>query len=336
MSSLGDVIHTLPALSDAVSMKDDVRFDWVVEEAFAAIPEQHPSVEEVIPVGLRRWTRKPTGWEGIRDAFRFVRQLRRRDYDLIIDAQGLIKSAVVSGFARGKVAGLNGESAREPMSQRFYHETVSVARSEHAVTRVRQLFAGTLGYEVPPGNPDYGLGGAQCSLGEATGRIMLLHGTTWESKHWPRACWRDLARQLTETGYEVVLTSGNARERERAEFIVRDLPEARLLPQMPLADVMREMSLCDGVVSVDSGLGHLAVAMDIPVIGIYGASNATLTGMYGGRVITLATRHLPCAPCLRKECQFLSLPNRTTIFPPCYEQITPQRVASTLIGVLTR
>lgn len=335
MSSLGDIIHTLPAISDAAGSLDDVSFDWVVEEAFAPIPQQHPSVEHVVPIALRRWTRR-SGSGRFGEAFRFIRRLRQTGYDLVIDAQGLLKSAVVAGLARGTVAGLDAQSAREPISRRFYHEAVSVPRSQHAVTRVRQLFAGTLGYEVPAGSPDYGLSEHPCPVSGSTPRIMLLHGTTWASKHWPDECWRDLAHHLSDAGYEIVLTSGSEREGERAKFIVRDLADARLLPQLPLADLMGEMALCSGMVSVDSGLGHLAVAMDKPVVGIYGATNATLTGMYGSKVITLATRHLPCAPCLRKDCQFLPLPNTKTIFPPCYEQITPERVASTLIGVLSR
>jgi len=143
-SSLGDVLHTLPALTDAVQRRPGIRFDWVVEEAFAEVPAWHTAVDDVIPVALRRWKHRPLQVLRAGEPQAAVRQLRRHKYDLVIDAQGLLKSAVIARFARGPRAGLDRSSAREPVAAHAYHRKYAVPREQHAVQRVRQLFAAAL------------------------------------------------------------------------------------------------------------------------------------------------------------------------------------------------
>ena len=150
-SSLGDVIHTLPALTDAMNALPGIQFDWVVEEGFAEIPTWHPAVANVIPVAIRRWRKNL--WQTVKNGEwrRFKQRLRDTRYDLVIDAQGLLKSAWLTRYVKAPVAGLDKTSAREPMAARFYDRPYAVARGQHAVERLRQLFAQALGYRVPAG-----------------------------------------------------------------------------------------------------------------------------------------------------------------------------------------
>ncbi len=188
-SSLGDVLHTLPAVTDAAQQLPGIRFDWVVEEPFAEVPAWHAAVDEVIPVALRRWKHRPFHVLRVGEPQAAVKHLRRQHYEQIIDAQGLVKSAVISRFARGPRTGLDRDSAREPLAARAYNRTISVARDQHAVLRVRQLFAAALGYTVPASGPDYGIRG-KFQAGERQPYLVFLHGTTWPSKHWPDTYWR--------------------------------------------------------------------------------------------------------------------------------------------------
>ncbi len=175
-SSLGDVIHTLPALTDAAHAVPGIRFDWVVEEGFAEIPSWHPAVDQVIPVAIRRWrknlwqTLKSGEWKA------FKQRVRERRYDLVIDAQGLVKSAWLTRLIKAPVAGLDRYSAREGLASRFYDRRLSVAVGQHAVERVRQLFALALAYDLPEGLGQYGLDLKRLQLPPTAPYVVFLHG----------------------------------------------------------------------------------------------------------------------------------------------------------------
>ena len=200
-SSLGDVIHALPALTDAARAIPGITFDWVVEEGFAEIPTWHPAVGKVIPVAIRRWRKNI--WQTIKSGEwkRFKQSVRATKYDLVIDAQGLLKSALLTRYVKAPVAGLDKSSAREPIAARFYSRRLAVARGQHAVERVRQLFAIALGYDLPKGLGDYGLNVERLvELPRKNPYVVFLHGTTWDTKHWPEAYWRELAERVGYLG----------------------------------------------------------------------------------------------------------------------------------------
>ena len=322
MSSLGDVVHALPGVTDAArALGGGVRFDWVVEEAFAAIPAGHPAVDRVLPIAWRRWRgdlrrHRPALTD-------FVRRLRDRRYDVVLDAQGLIKSAAVTVLARGSVkAGLSRSSAREGAASLAYGRRVVVPKGGHAVDRVRRLFAGALGYPAPTGEPDFGLAGAA----RPSGRCVLLHGTTWESKHWPERFWIDLARRAGRE-LEVVLPWGDDVERARAERIAAAAP-ARVLPRGPLEELMRELAGASLVIGVDSGLAHLAAALGVPTLVVYGPTSSMLTGCRGGRARNLQA-DFPCSPCLARHCRYRGPPQPVdgiAVEPACFSTLTPEQV----------
>lgn len=345
-SSLGDVIHTLPALTDAMQAIPGLVADWVVEEAFAEIPAWHPAVDQVIPVAVRRWRRN--WWQALRagELAAFRRQLRLHDYDLVIDAQGLFKSAVMTRMARGPGAGLDRHSIKEPIASRFYQRTVAVPRAEHAVQRVRQLFAQLLSYVYDPQRIDYGLTGARLLAHSNAGQtpaLMFLHGTTWDSKHWPEAYWRELACLAAEAGYTIQLPWGNLLEQERARRIAEGIASAQVLERMSLGELADVMRTCQGVVAVDTGLGHLAAALNRPTVSIYGATNPFLSGTFGYHQLQLKAA-LPCAPCLRRQCQYRGEPlyDKTReqpvleVNPACYRSATPAEVLSHLQRLISQ
>jgi len=335
-SSLGDVIHTLPALTDAQEAVPGLKVDWVVEESFAEVPSWHPAVENVIPVAVRRWRKSWVQSFRSGEVARFRDQLRAREYDLIIDAQGLLKSALICIQARGVRAGLDQHSIREPLASRFYQQRIAVQKNQHAVQRVRELFAKALGYTFDHSAINYGIslpGIAEPEDG-VTGKqsaIMFLHGTTWASKHWPLAYWQDLARIATANGFEVLLPWGNLQEQQRAKDIADVSPTGcRVLEKCGLTELALYMSQCQGVVAVDTGLGHLAAAQNLPVVSLYGSTNPALSGTFGYHQLHLKS-DLPCAPCMKRDCHYqgeaqvdtLTDGRSLVVEPACYRTHPP-------------
>jgi len=338
-SSLGDVVHTLPALTDAAHAIPGIRFDWVVEEGFAEIPSWHPAVDEVIPVAIRRWRKHL--WQTIRSGEwkAFKQRVRARKYDLVIDAQGLVKSAWLTRLVKAPVAGLDRYSAREGWASRFYDRRLSVAVGQHAVERVRQLFALALAYDLPEGIGNYGLDLDRLQLPPAAPYVVFLHGTTWATKHWPEAYWRELAERLGRRKLQVRLPWGNQAEKDRAERIAQGLNNCQVLPKLNLAGVARVLAAAKACVAVDTGLGHLAAALDVPTISLFGPTNPGLTGAYG-RVQVHQASDFPCAPCLQKKCTYKPSADDLRRFdlkrewPLCFTRLNPEHVASRLSALL--
>lgn len=338
-SSLGDVIHTLPALTDAAQAIPGIRFDWVVEEGFAEIPSWHPAVDQVIPVAIRRWRKNL--WQTIKSGEwkAFKQRVRERKYDLVIDAQGLVKSAWLTRYVKAPVAGLDRYSAREGWASRFYDRRLSVATGQHAVERVRQLFAMALAYDLPEGIGNYGLDLERLQLPPAAPYVVFLHGTTWATKHWPEAYWRELAERMGRRKLEVRLPWGNPAEKARAERIAQGLNNCQVLPKLNLAGVARMLAAAKACVAVDTGLGHLAAALDVPTISLFGPTNPGLTGAYGRTQIHQAS-DWPCAPCLQKKCTYKPSADDLRRFdlkrewPLCFTRLNPEHVASRLSALL--
>lgn len=333
-SSLGDIIHTLPALTDAAQALPGIRFDWIVEEAFAEIPSWHPAVERVLPVALRRWRRHPLAAQRNGEWNRFKTQLAQGRYDIVIDAQGLLKSAWLTRYA-GKmpIHGLDWHSAREPVASLFYRHRHRIAREQHAVTRVRQLFAAALAYpltEQQLKTVDYGLDRTRLPIPETADApyFVFLHGTTWPTKHWPQIYWQRLLELAAADGWQVRLPWGNDVERQRAEQLAKTSAAATVLPRLDLTGMAAQLTGAAGCVAVDTGLGHLAAAFDVPTVSLFGPTDPKLTGAWGA-----SQKHLvadfPCAPCLRKNCDYRPQPGEHFADdeqPPCFTRLPPEEV----------
>lgn len=281
-SSLGDVIHTLPALTDAMRAMPFATFDWAVEEAFQEVPGWHPAVREVIPVALRRWRKSAATVLFGREWRECKRRLRDNHYDCVIDAQGLHKSVWVARQARAPIYGLDRHSARESAASYFYRYRFGVGRDLHAVERVRSLVAQALGYALPSERGDYGLDRNYfVDIVPRERRVLFLHGTTRAEKHWPEPYWQELCAKVNTAGCRVLLPWGNDVERERAQRIASHARNAQVLPRMSLTQLATEISTCVAVATVDSGLGHLTAALDVPAVALYGPTDPAKIGTYG-------------------------------------------------------
>ena len=317
-SSMGDVIHTLPAVTEAVQHNRGMELTWIVEEGLVDLARMHPSVARVIPVSIRRWRR--SWWRYREEICSFVAELRDTEYDLVIDSQGLIKSSLLTVPARGEVHGYAAGSAKERLAAALYQHEHEISKDQHAITRQKQLIAASLGYEASM-EVVYGL--RQTSGSEKS--LLLIHGTTWSSKEWPLRYWQVLADLMVEDGYRVLLPAGSEAEKLRAEAIIRDRP-GEVLFGRSLFELIETIGWSAGAVSVDSGLGHLAVALGLPVVGLYGATDPRLTGCIGPGVSMIVSDHLPCIPCKKKVCGFLFEEYSSSIYPPCFLQTTPEKV----------
>lgn len=311
LSSLGDVVHTFPALTDAMTRVPGLTVDWAVEEAFVPLVKLHPAVRRAIPVPLRRLRKQKLGGWTSPDGQALRAALAAEKYDLIIDAQGLMKSAVVSLLARGRRHGFGWGSAREGIATLAYGRRHAIPETEHMALRIRKLFAAALGYSLEGLPIDAGLAVPPAPAEKPY--LLLLHGTTWDTKTWTVVRWRELARIAHEAGLACRLFAVGETETARAQAIVRDMPWITVEPPTPIDQLAPVIAGATGVVAVDSGLGHLAAALGIPTVGLYGPTDPRLTGLYGPRVLELRSFR-PCAPCEKSLCKVAP---HTVEGPPC-------------------
>jgi len=244
-SSMGDVLHTLPALTDAMNAIPGIRFDWVVEEGFAQIPSWHPAVDRVLPVAIRRWRKHWFGSQQREERVQFKRELQSRAYDLVIDAQGLIKSAaLVTRIAKGEKHGQDSRSAREPFSSWWYDKRHEINKQQHAVERIRELFAKSLGYEKPLTAGNYAI--AAHFLAEppvdAHPYLVFLHATTRDNKHWPEERWRELIALMADSGLRIKLPWGAEHEHQRAQRLAEGFDYVEVLPKLTLEQVAKTLA----------------------------------------------------------------------------------------------
>lgn len=279
-SSLGDVIHNLPVVTDIARAFPGAVIDWVVEEAFAEIPRLHPAVRRVIPVAVRRWRShllSASTWRQMR-AFRY--EVRSEDYDVVLDTQGLLKSALIAWQAHGRRCGHAADSAREPVAARFYDARFSIPGNLHAVERNRQLASAALNFDVG-GAPDYGISATPLCADwlPAEPLAVLLTATSREDKLWPEERWIALGRHLAECGFRCVFPAGSDAERERASRIARQIPGAVPAPPLSIKALAGLLAASRIAIGVDTGLIHLAAALGIPSVAIFCASTPELTGL---------------------------------------------------------
>lgn len=275
-SSLGDVVHNMPAATDVRRRFADAHIGWVVEEAYAPLVRLHPAVDEVITVATRRWRREWMHAAAWREMAAARETLRRRAADTVVDTQGLVRSALLAWFARGVRHGYDRASIRERAAAAFYDVRHRVSKTLHAIDRNRLLAAAALGYAVE-GGVDYGLP-ASADRGD---HAVVLHGSAQPRKEWAEENWAAVLGAIEAEGLTPIFASGNARERERSERLARYLQRPQFLHAEPLDRVAGVIAKARLVVGLDTGLLHVAAALGTPLVGVFGASDPRLTGPRG-------------------------------------------------------
>jgi heptosyltransferase I len=300
LSSLGDILDTFAALTDAGRVYPDVEFDWVVEEAFAEVPAWHKLVKKIIPIGLRNFRKNLCNGQ----LWRAIKNIRKEKYDFIIDAQGLLKSGVVSCIARGEKIGLDYPSLTEKIARIFYHQVVSVDLKQHAVFRMRSILAQALDYALPAAPPDFGLVSSESERKESQPPYLIfLHGTTWATRHLPDLSWQALAKLALAAGYQVYLPWSNERELQRVQSIKNQLPQVTILPKINLTEIKNIIQQARVVIAIDTGLAHLSAMLGIPTVVIYGPTDPKRIGAIGAHV----NDDIPifdCLACDKKYCYY--------------------------------
>lgn len=325
-SSMGDIIHTLPALSDAALAIPGIKFDWVVEETFTEIPSWHFAVDQVIPIALRRWRKKTFSTKTYCEWRQLAKRLKEKEYDLILDAQGLVKSVWLNFLAQGTRAGLDWSSARESLASLAYQQKYRIDFYQHAVHRMRQLFSQALNYPLPPSPPDFSIEFLKFASASTENYCVFLHGTTWHSKQWPESYWIKLAQLLAKQGYNIKISASNEEEIARAERIAKECEAVKILPFLSIGKMARLLAGAKAAVAVDTGFGHLAAALGVRTVSLYGATDPRFTGAIGEQSRLLKANFL-CSPCLKRTCMYKKLAD---VFPACYSTLTPELVGELL------
>ncbi len=325
LSSLGDVVHALPVVQDIRAALPGAQIDWVVERSFAPVLALCPALGRVIACDLRRWRKSPFSAPTRQQWNAFKADLRQTPYDVVMDLQGLSKSALIARLARLAPGGQRYALANQTDGSGYEAPTrwvadvaIRIAPHTPAVQRSRELAAQALGYALTSA-PDFGLRvppTAQTpeasktpeavAADKAVPQIAFVHGTSRADKEWPLAHWVELGQRLNAAGFQIALPHGNAKELATSQTLAAALnagadgltsalalpqgaggasaapPDASaravVWPQLPLDALTRQLARCAGVIGVDSGISHIAVALDLPHVQIYNFDTAWRTG----------------------------------------------------------
>lgn len=290
-SSMGDVVHALPMVSDLRRWWPQAHIDWLVEPAFAAMPGMHRDVATVHRLPWRRW-RRALGQRSTWQAMAALRNtLRAQHYDLVIDAQGLLKSALWARQAGVPVAGYDRASIREPLASSLYRYTAPVPRHLHAVDRCRRLAAAAsraLGCPIAPG-PGEPLAPVDFGLQQVTPYphaalqgpyAVLIPNASRPEKHWPEPHWQAMGTLLAANGLLPVVLWGSPSEEAMAQRIAQAC--GGWVPSfLKVEEAAQLLAGSRIVVGLDTGFSHVAAALGKPVVGIYCDHEPGLTGITG-------------------------------------------------------
>ncbi len=271
-TSMGDVVHALPAISDIAHQIPNVSIDWLVEAPFAAIPALHPAVRRVWPIAWRAWRKRLWRVSTWRSMATLRAELREQPYDLVLDMQGLVKSALWAAQARGPRAGYDRHSIWEPLASAFYQKVAAVSPTLHAIDRCRQLAAAHLGYRLPATKPQFGLRPPMSPWhvvpDDAQPYATLIPCASRPEKLWPQERWIALAQRLRDRGFAVAVFWGSPQEQVRAQAIATAVGGV-VPPFLSVHDAAGVLGRSQVVVGLDTGLTHLAAALGAATIGIY-------------------------------------------------------------------
>ena len=293
LSSLGDVVHTLPVVQDILLAMPGAQIDWVVEKAFAALLTQVQGINRIIPCELRRWRKSWWAAKTHNDWRAFKADLQQQSYDAVIDLQGLTKSALVARLAklaptgrRYAMANQTDGSGYEAATRWAADVAIALEPHVHAVARGRLLAAKALAYSTDAAkkSPIYGLKVPIAQLNRALAapkKIAFIHGTSRQDKTWALQNWVALGKRLAANGYQVALVHGSAQELATSQAISEQLSGSRVLPLLSLDALTAELGQCTGAIGVDSGVSHIAVALGLPHVQIYNFDTAWRTGPLG-------------------------------------------------------
>jgi heptosyltransferase I len=290
LSSMGDVIHNFPVVSDLVRAFPSIEIDWLTEAPYVDLVRMHPDVKQVFPLHLRalkkRWYAADAWKAFLADKAAVINRRNERPYDAVLDTQGLVKSAFVARWGQStgtSLVGYSRETVREPFAARIYDKSFNISREQHAVTRNRALAATAFGYALE-GALDYGIAAPSNTdwPSRAAPYAVLLHATSRENKQWPFQHWCELGNTLAALGFQTVLPWGNVAERAASEKLAAAIPHAFVPPALSLSAAAAMLAGASQVIGVDTGLAHLAVALKRPTVGLYVSTSPALTGLFGG------------------------------------------------------
>ena len=333
MTSMGDLIQMLPAITEAAEAIPGLSFDWLVDDAFKEIPSIHPSIDKIIPIPFRRW--KKNKWQAVQsgEITSFVKLLRSQSYDMVIDMQSNLKSAIVGLFAKGKRYGLNKQSVREFGAHFLYNKTIFINRQQNHVERLRQMLATFLNYSLPNTLINYGivksnLPALDFYLPEKFVFITPIASVT--NKLWPEIFWQEVIHHLIQSGYDIVIPWWSQEEKERGLRLQNQHPKVHLLPPLDLKQKTSVLAHATAAISLDTGLAHLAAALNIPNVCLYGPGNFKSCGTIGPRQIHVVADSPPaCAPCESQRCSY----NPHDPYAACMAKISPQQVLTAFHAV---
>ena len=306
LTSMGDLIHALPALTDAARAVPGVSFDWVVEKSFSEVATWHPAVKNIITTSHRKWKKNIIQSYQNGEIKQFIQSVRKEKYDLVIDGQTSLKSAFIMLLAKGKRCGLDKYSAREWLAHFAYQKKFFVHKDMHAIQRLRLLFSQIFDYPFSYDTPDYGIQNhvfKPHAFPLPKPFLVFVHNASWRSKMWPEPYWRQLCMFAAREGLNVLLPWGNEAEKQRAMRIQLNNPNTTVLPFCSLSEHASILKQSQGAICSDTGLSHLASALGIPALTLYGPTSTKLIGTTG-----LNQKHFvspfACKMCYKQVCDY--------------------------------
>ena len=272
LSALGDIVHAMVVLQFIKESMPHCRIDWIVEERFVEVLEGNPHIHTILPVNLKAIKKDK---KQLLTQISLVKKYAKNNYDLVIDAQGLIKSAITATLLGKRRAGFSKKSIREGLASYLYTEKTEIAYDANTIDRNTKVIASPLGMHI---STEMILRKAPFLFYKKTDRfdtylnktkknILFIIGSTWESRNYPKEKFAEIANALKEN---VLIVWGNEEEKQRAEWIVEHSKFAKKLPKTTLSQLKEIISYMDLVIGNDTGPTHMAWGLNIPSITIFG------------------------------------------------------------------